>query len=217
MLWYKSYRTLNGDGVGDFKGVLQKIDLLFLECCTVFTKCCFNCLRFAKDNSMQTCPASSERSSLGIAGINWQQIFRNGLAAHVITGVLCLFIKIPSINSPCKFTAAYWLCAGPRLTYHLPGKHSYLQAHTSCALFCLPSIIIIYTTIKWCTNVDEVHIEDQGDLKWADPECVGDSPRALVVVWRQWQKGAVSTFKNAEDFISLSLYISIAINICLSK
>lgn len=62
-----------------------------------------------------------------------------------------------------------------------------------------------------------MHIQDHKDLKWADPEHVGDSLRALVVVQGQWQKGAVSTFKNAEDFISLSLYISIAIYICLSR
>jgi len=59
----------DGDGLGDFNRVLQKIDLLFLECCTVFTKCCFNCIRFNIDNSKQTCPASSERSSLSIARI----------------------------------------------------------------------------------------------------------------------------------------------------
>lgn len=49
--------------------------------------------------------------------------------------------------------------------------------------------------------MDEVHIQDHEDLKWADSEHVGDLLRALILVQRQWQKGAVSTFKNAEDFI----------------
>lgn len=59
----------DGDGLGGLNRVLQKIDLLFLECCAVFTEHCSNCVRFTIDNKKQTCPASSERSSLSRTGI----------------------------------------------------------------------------------------------------------------------------------------------------
>lgn len=119
---------------------LQKIDLLFLECCTVFSECCFTI-----DVSKQTCLHPQTNKPLAEQGWGWQQVFRNGFAACVIKKVIYLSVQVPSINSQLEIKQHPDFLSA--LTYHLPGKLEStptLQADTFCAYFPPPGIITIY-------------------------------------------------------------------------